>query len=155
MFQWFRHRASQNKVCPSFCVHHIIIAIFFVSFDVSGSWDEIKALVYLEECPSLRQEAANGDTTILWIGPVFKLATLMIWSRKLETDGFEIWGNICSPKGLHDIVFGWMRPTQFLKNVSIYGINGTQSRKTESEVVPFRPVIESHMNRSGEIEDRR
>lgn len=58
------------------------------------SWDEIKAMVYLEGWPRvLRQKAMHGGTAILLDhGPVFKLATLNAFGpERLKSRGFETW----------------------------------------------------------------
>ena len=58
------------------------------------SWDEIKAMVYLEAWPRvLRQEASNHETVILLDhGPIFKLATLNGFGpERLKSQGFEQW----------------------------------------------------------------
>jgi shikimate kinase len=60
------------------------------------TWDEIKALVYLQGWSKvLRQEVAASDTAILLDhGPVFKLATLQEFGpEKLKTDGLDAWWN--------------------------------------------------------------
>jgi shikimate kinase len=58
------------------------------------TWDEIKAMVYLNGWPRLlRQQAFNNGTTILLDhGPVFKLATLNAFGpARLKSQGFEKW----------------------------------------------------------------
>jgi len=107
------------------------------------TWDEIKALVYLEGWPGvLRQEAANGDTTILLDhGPVFKLATLNEFGpEKLKTDGFEIWWNnkFHQWASTLDIVIWLDAPDPVLeKRINLRDQRHTVKGKTESEVVHF------------------
>jgi len=107
------------------------------------TWDEIKALIYLEGWPGvLRQEAANGDTTVLLDhGPVFKLATLNEFGpEKLKTDGFEIWWNNMFHQWAStlDIVIWLDAPDPVLeKRINLREQRHTVKGKTASEVVHF------------------
>ena len=107
------------------------------------TWDEIKALVYLEGWPKvLRLEAANGDTTILLDhGPVFKLATLNEFGpENLKTDRFEMWWNSMFKRWAStlDIVIWLDAPDPVLeKRINSRDQRHAVKGKTESEVVDF------------------